>query len=185
MSDFLQRISNLSPDRLLLLAGELKTRLERAEGRLASRDEPIAVVGVGCRFPGGGDSPDGYWSLLRDGVDAVTEVPADRWDSTALFSSDPDTPGKATSRWGSFLNGLEDFDPWFFGISPREALGMDPQQRVLLEVVSDVAAPGRQPVSGRACTCRRSGSSSRRTGSRAWPSRRAVEVPSRRPILRR
>ena len=135
MSDFLQRISNLSPDRLRLLAAELKTRLERAEGRLASRDEPIAVVGVGCRFPGGADSPEGYWSLLRNGVDAVTEVPSERWDTSVLFSSDPDSPGKATSRWGSFLNGLEDFDPWFFGISPREALGMDPQQRLLLEVV--------------------------------------------------
>lgn len=134
MSEFLQRISNLSPDRLRLLAAELKTRLDRAEGRLAERDDPIAVVGIGCRFPGGANSPDAFWRLLREGVDAITEVPAERWNTELLYDEDPEAPGTATSRWGSFLEGLEDFDPWFFGISPREAVGMDPQHRLLLEV---------------------------------------------------
>lgn len=134
MSDFLKRISHLSPERLALLASELKSRLERVEGQLAQRDEPIAVVGMACRFPGGANDPEAYWALLRDGVDAVREVPAERWDVDLLYHPDPDRPGTMTSRWGSFLEGLEDFDPWFFGISPREAMGMDPQQRLLLEV---------------------------------------------------
>ena len=134
MSDFLQRISQLPPDRLALLAAELKSRLERAEGALNARNEPIAVIGIGCRLPGGVDSADSYWAMLRAGVDAVREVPAERWDVDALYATDPDEPGKMATRWGGFLDGLEDFDPAFFGIAPREALAMDPQQRLLLEV---------------------------------------------------
>lgn len=134
MGDFLDRISRLPADRLALLAAELKSRLDRAEGALEARREPIAVVGMGCRFPGGANSPDSYWAMLRDGVDAVREVPAERWDVDALYAPDPDEPGRMATRWGGFLDGLEEFDPWFFGISPREAMGMDPQQRLLLEV---------------------------------------------------
>src|SRR5690606_11611921 len=134
MSDFLKRVSALSPDRLALLAAELKARLDKAETQLAARNEPIAVVGMGCRFPGGATSPEAYWAQLRDGVDAVTEAPSERWDLERLYDDDPDAPGRMATRWGSFIDGLEDFDPWFFGISPREALGMDPQQRLLLEV---------------------------------------------------
>ncbi|MEP6915116.1 MAG: type I polyketide synthase, partial [Acidobacteriota bacterium] len=98
----------------------------------AARSEPIAIVGIGCRFPGG-DGPDAYWALLRDGVDAVAEVPADRWDIDAYYDADPDAPGKMNTRFGAFVAGIDRFDPQFFGISPREAASMDPQQRLVLE----------------------------------------------------
>jgi len=93
-------------------------------GRMARATEPIAIIGIGCRFPGA-DGPSAFWQLLFDGVDAVTEVPPQRWS--------PDTAGTAT-RWGGFLDQVDQFDPQFFGISPREATRMDPQQRLLLEV---------------------------------------------------
>ncbi|WP_431937526.1 beta-ketoacyl synthase N-terminal-like domain-containing protein, partial [Micromonospora sp. RP3T] len=95
-------------------------------------DEPVAIVGIGCRYPGGVDDPDGFWRLLVEGVDAVGEFPADRgWDLTAL-----DGLGRQRSetRYGTFLPGAAMFDAGFFGISPREAVAMDPQQRLLLEV---------------------------------------------------
>ena len=95
--------------------------------------EPIAIVGIGCRFPGAAD-PEAFWQLLRDGRDAVTEVPAERWDINALYDPNPGTPGKMSTRWGGFLEQVDQFDPHFFGISPREATHMDPQQRLLLEV---------------------------------------------------
>lgn len=132
MKEFLERISKLSPKRLALLAVELNSKLERLEQRAP---EPIAVVGIGCRFPGGAEDPDSFWQLLLEGRDAITEVPRSRWDIDALYDPDPDVPGKMSTRWGGFLEGVEDFDPEFFGISPREATGMDPQQRILLEVV--------------------------------------------------
>nr|AQW44888.1 polyketide synthase [Corallococcus coralloides] len=90
--------------------------------------EPIAIVGLACRFPGGADSPEAYWQLLRDGVDAVREVPADRWRTSA------DAAEHKGTRWGGFLDRVDGFDPEFFGIAPREAVAMDPQQRLLLEV---------------------------------------------------
>ena len=95
--------------------------------------EPVAIVGIGCRFPGA-SSPRAFWRLLRDGIDAVGEVPADRWPVEEFYHPDPRTPGKMNSRWGGFLQGVDGFDPHFFGISPREAERMDPQQRLLLEV---------------------------------------------------
>ncbi len=97
-----------------------------------NRNEPIAIIGLSCRFPKA-SSPQAFWDLLRNGVDAITEVPPDRWDVDAFHSSDP-KPGKITSRWGGFLDDVDLFDPHFFGISPREAARMDPQQRLLLEV---------------------------------------------------
>jgi acyl transferase domain-containing protein/acyl carrier protein len=97
-------------------------------------DEPIAVIGIGCRFPGGGDGPEAFWSMLREGRDAVTEVPAGRWDVDAFYDPDPDVPGKMYSKWGGFLEQVDGFDPLFFSISPHEAVAMDPQQRLLLEV---------------------------------------------------
>ncbi len=94
---------------------------------------PIAVVGLGCRFAAV-SSPAAFWKLLVQGVDAVTEVPRERWDVDAVYDPEPATPGKMNSRWGSFLERIEDFDHGFFGISGREAERMDPQQRLLLEV---------------------------------------------------
>ena len=89
---------------------------------------------MGCRFPGGANDPEAYWRLLRDGVDAISDVPESRWDAEALFDPNPDAVGKVATRWGGFLEGIDRFDPHFFGISPREAASMDPQQRLLLEV---------------------------------------------------
>lgn len=98
-----------------------------------SDSEPIAIVGVACRFPG---APDwrGFWQLLREGVDATGTVPPDRWDAEAWYDPDPQAPGKINTRRGAFLDRVDQFDPLFFGISPREACEMDPQQRLMLEL---------------------------------------------------
>lgn len=101
--------------------------------RIASA-EPVAVVGIGCRFPGGGVGPEGYWRMLANGGDAVAEIPEDRWDAEAFYDPDPFAPGRMSSKWGAFLPEVAGFDADFFGIAPREAEAMDPQQRVLLEV---------------------------------------------------
>jgi acyl transferase domain-containing protein/acyl carrier protein len=95
--------------------------------------EPIAIIGIGCRFPGA-NSPEAFWQLLRNGVDAISEVPPDRWDIDAFYAPEPATPGKMNTRYGGFLERVDGFDPDFFGISPREAERMDPQQRLVLEV---------------------------------------------------
>lgn len=96
--------------------------------------EPIAIIGIGCRFPGNVHNPDSFWRLLRDGIDAITEVPANRWDVEKFYDPDPTKPNKTNTRWGGFLEAIDCFDPQFFGIAPREAVTMDPQQRLLLEV---------------------------------------------------
>jgi len=95
--------------------------------------EPIAIVGMGCRFPGA-ESPRAFWRLLRGGEDSIREVPADRWNGDSFYDRDPAAPGKMSTRWGGFLKQIDGFDASFFGISPREAVHMDPQQRLLLEV---------------------------------------------------
>jgi phthiocerol/phenolphthiocerol synthesis type-I polyketide synthase D len=96
--------------------------------------EPVAVVGIGCRFPGDVLGPERYWTFLANGGNAVCEVPPDRWDADAFYDPDPLALGRMTSKWGGFLPDVAGFDADFFGISPREAEAMDPQQRVLLEV---------------------------------------------------
>src|SRR5882757_5134233 len=97
-------------------------------------DEPIAIVGIGCRFPGGVHSPDDLWRLLTDGGEVLSGFPDDRgWDLARMFDEDPDAPGKSYLRSGGFLDTATEFDADFFGISPREALAMDPQQRLVLE----------------------------------------------------
>lgn len=115
----------------LIKLDDLQSKVKEAE---YARTEPIAIIGLGCRFPGGANHPDAYWDLLRNGVDATCEVPADRWDKDAYYDPDPDAPGKIYTRRGGFIDRIDTFDPPFFRIAAREAESMDPQQRLLLEV---------------------------------------------------
>jgi acyl transferase domain-containing protein len=115
----------------LYKVGEMQNQLTRLE---RAHHEPIAILGIGCRFPGGADNPDAFWRILAEGIDTVTEIPSDRWQVEDYYDPDPEATGKSYSRWGAFLKQVDQFDPAFFGISPREAEKMDPQQRLLLEV---------------------------------------------------
>ncbi|BAU88119.1 beta-ketoacyl synthase [Streptomyces laurentii] len=99
-----------------------------------ARSEPIAIVGTGCRFPGGVTDTDSYWRMLAEGTDAVGEIPAGRWDHDAFYDEEAGAPGKIYTRAGAFLDDLEYFDHDFFGISQREAIAMDPAQRLSLTV---------------------------------------------------
>ncbi|MGI9180911.1 MAG: type I polyketide synthase, partial [Longimicrobiaceae bacterium] len=124
-ADHRERLQNA-----LLAINKLQAKVAALE---SGRGEPIAVIGLACRFPGRANGPDAFWRLLRDGVDAVTEIPPSRFDIEEHFDADPDAPGKSYSRWGGFIEDVDRFDPHFFGISPREAVGIDPQHRLLLE----------------------------------------------------
>jgi phthiocerol/phenolphthiocerol synthesis type-I polyketide synthase B len=132
MTSLAERAAQLSPQAREVLARELI----RAGTKFPIDEvgEPVAVVGIGCRLPGEVFGPQSFWRLLVEGEDAVTEVPADRWDAEAFYDPDPLAPGRMTTKWGGFLSDVAGFDADFFGITPREAAAMDPQQRVLLEV---------------------------------------------------
>ncbi len=124
-------ISELSPiKRALIEIRNLKARLEELE---ESHPEPIAIIGMGLRFPGDVNDAESFWQLLQHGVDAITEVPSDRWSLEEFYDADVSVPGKMTTRYGAFLKNIDGFDAAFFGISPREAVSMDPQQRLLLQ----------------------------------------------------
>jgi len=122
----------LSPTKRALLAlKELQAKLDALE---QAKHEPIAIVGMGCRFPGGVDNPTSFWELLHRKGDAITEIPSDRWDVERYYSPDINASGKMYTRHGGFVPHLQEFDASFFRISPREAISLDPQQRLLLEV---------------------------------------------------
>ncbi|NEO47660.1 MAG: type I polyketide synthase, partial [Moorea sp. SIO4A3] len=126
VDDIAKRIANLSLEKRALLELQLQKR--------KGLKEPIAIIGIGCRFPGA-CSPKSFWQLLKNGVDAITEVPPERWDIERFYDKDPTAPGKMYCRYGGFLGHVDQFDPEFFGIAPREATYIDPQQRLLLEVI--------------------------------------------------
>jgi acyl transferase domain-containing protein/acyl carrier protein len=134
MADTTDRLLNQSSKKLALLAERVRATMCQC-----FLSEPIAVIGIGCRFPGA-EGPEQFWQLLLSGRDAVTEVPPDRWDVDACYDPDPQAPGKSYSRWGGFLDRVDEFDAEFFGISPREARHMDPRQRILLETAWEALA---------------------------------------------
>ncbi|KUI98276.1 type I polyketide synthase [Vibrio sp. MEBiC08052] len=127
-----QSSQQLSPIKRAFLEME-KMRKEIASLKKQT-SEPIAVVGMSCRFPGGVNSPESYWQLLCHGIDAIEEIPASRWDIEQYYHADPEASGKMYCRHGGFLADIDQFDADFFGITPREAANMDPQQRLMLEV---------------------------------------------------
>ena len=130
MSDLEKRIADLSPEKRALLA----KRLGRAPGGAQPvPPEAIAVLGIGCRFPGGASSPQRFWENLIEGVDCISLVPPDRWDNDAFCDPNHAAPNELGMRWGGFVHGVDEFDAAFFHISPKEAARMDPQQRLFLE----------------------------------------------------
>jgi acyl transferase domain-containing protein/acyl carrier protein len=117
--------------RALFALKDMRTKLETLE---QAKTEPIAIIGMACRFPGGANTPEAFWQLLYNGVSPITEVPASRWDVNRYYDPNPEAQGKVYTRWGGFIDQVDQFDAQFFGITPREAMAMDPQQRMLLEV---------------------------------------------------
>lgn len=112
----------------------LKEARNKIEALERQKNEPIAIIGMGCRFPGGANSPEAFWELLSRGKEAIVPVPSQRWDAEAYYDENPDLPNKTYARYGGFLDAVDQFDPQFFGMTPREAIALDPQQRLLLEV---------------------------------------------------
>ncbi|HTU20951.1 MAG TPA: type I polyketide synthase [Gemmataceae bacterium] len=111
---------------------------------LSCSHEPLALIGIGCRFPGNANDPASFWQLLANGVDAVSEVPPERWNKKSFYDPETGKPGKSHACWGGFVENIDRFDPAFFGISPREAAHMDPQQRLLLETAWEALEDGGQ-----------------------------------------
>jgi acyl transferase domain-containing protein/NADPH:quinone reductase-like Zn-dependent oxidoreductase/SAM-dependent methyltransferase/aryl carrier-like protein len=124
--------------------GELHGQSESGKG--TGEREPIAIIGIGCRYPGEANSPAAFWSILRDGRDVLTEIPPDRWSLDLFYDPQPGRLGRTNVRFGGFLKGIDQFDAHFFGISPREAAFMDPQQRLLLEVAWEALEDGGQAL---------------------------------------
>lgn len=124
--------SELSTVKRALLA--LQTTRAKLDALEQAQKEPIAIIGMGCRLPGGIADPAAFWDLLREGTDAIAEIPETRWSSQHYYDSDYDASGKIVTQHGGFLKQIQESDPQFFGISPREAASMDPQQHLLLEV---------------------------------------------------
>ncbi len=123
---------------LLSLIKDASVRIDSLQAEIdrlnQARHEPIAVIGIGCRFPGGMTTPERFWHALCQGTDAIVEVPPERWDVDSYYDPDPAAPGKMHTRHGGFLDHIDTFEPQFFRLSPRETRQLDPQQRLLLEV---------------------------------------------------
>jgi acyl transferase domain-containing protein len=127
VSNVQKQIDSLSPQQPSLRANAL-SHIPAKE-----QSEPIAIIGMGCRLPGGVHDGESFWELLSAGRDAIREVPQDRWDVDAYYDPNPDAPGRMVTRWGGFIDNPDLFDPKFFGIAPAEATAIDPQHRLLLE----------------------------------------------------
>jgi polyketide synthase len=140
-------------ERYRVRLAEAAGTIERLRGRLREHErtvrEPIAIIGMGLRLPNRAQTPEDFWTLLRDGVDATREFPAERGDAAALYDPDPERPGHAYVIRGGFLDAIDGFDPAVFGIAPREAVGMDPQQRIMLEIAWEALERAGYPPTGR------------------------------------
>ncbi|MFZ9271414.1 MAG: type I polyketide synthase, partial [Prochlorococcaceae cyanobacterium] len=147
--------------------------------------EPIAIIGIGCRLPGGANSAQAFWQLLREGRSAISEVPAERWDLATHFDADAQTPLHQHVRHGGFVDGIDQFDAAFFGISPREAVCMDPQQRLLMEVAwqaIESAGQPREAIRGTR-TAVFMGISSSDYSSLLWASPEQYRIPDNEPFV--
>ena len=142
--------STADPERLHQRLNSLKAKIIQLR---AERAEPIAIVGTGCRLPGGVVDSESLWRLLRDGTDALSPMPADRWEHASFYDPDPEASGKAYTQAAHFHGAVDQFEPSFFGISPREAQKMDPQHRFILETaweaLEDAAIPAERLVKTR------------------------------------
>ncbi len=123
----------MTQDYRTLMQKALK-QIQDLKGQLKTQNEPIAIVGIACRLPGGADTPEKLWQLLRNKHSGITEILSDRWNINTLYHNNPSTPGKMSTRHGGFIGHLQEFDADFFNIAPREAISLDPQQRLLLEI---------------------------------------------------